>query len=201
MRRSRRARRPDSVQIALMSAPERSSFVITNSSRFTSSESDIFPVWIAKIRRLVVKSGIGNSILRSIRPGRSRAGSRVSIRFVASSTLTSPRESKPSSWFSSSSIVRWISRSPPEVESYRLVPTASISSMNTIEGACSSARRNISRTSFGPSPRYFWISSDPTMRRKVADVWFATALASSVLPVPGGPYRITPLGGLMPISS
>ncbi|KAJ1739602.1 AAA ATPase afg3 [Coemansia sp. RSA 1086] len=29
----------------------------------------------------------------------------------------------------------------------------------------------------------------------------ATALASSVLPVPGTPYRITPLGGLMPISS
>jgi len=30
-------------------------------------------------------------------------------------TLTSPRLSKPSSWLSSSSIVRWISRSPPEL--------------------------------------------------------------------------------------
>ena len=33
-------------------------------------------------------------------------------------TLTSPLESKPSSWFSSSSMVRWISLSPPEWLSY-----------------------------------------------------------------------------------
>ena len=39
--------------------------------------------------------------------------------------------------------------------SYRFVPMASISSMKTIEGACSSATLNNSRTSFGPSPRYF----------------------------------------------
>lgn len=45
------------------------------------------------------------------------------------------------------------------------------------------------------------MSSDPTTLRKVADVWLATAFASSVLPVPGGPYRMTPFGGLMPISS
>lgn len=65
---------------------------------------------------------------------------------------------------------------------YLFVPMASISSMKTMEGACSSATRNSSRTSFGPSPRYFWISSEPTTRRKVADVWLATALASKVLP-------------------
>ncbi len=65
---------------------------------------------------------------------------------------------------------------------YRLVPMASISSMKTMEGACSSATRNSSRTSFGPSPRYFWISSDPTTRRNVADVWFATAFANNVFP-------------------
>lgn len=59
---------------------------------------------------------------------------------------------------------------------------ASISSMKTMEGACSSATRKSSRTSLGPSPRYFWISSEPTTRRKVAEVWLATALASSVLP-------------------
>mmetsp|Transcript_31390 Transcript_31390/g.73440 ORF Transcript_31390/g.73440 Transcript_31390/m.73440 type:complete len:217 (-) Transcript_31390:602-1252(-) len=201
MRRSLSASSPDSVQMALMSAPDRSSLVMTNSSRLTSSASDILPVWIWKMRLLVEKSGMVNSILRSMRPGRSSAGSRVSILLVASSTLTSPRESKPSSWLRSSSIVRWISLSPPEVESYLLVPTASISSMKTIDGALSSASLNISRTSLGPSPRYFWMSSEPTMRKKVADVWFATALARSVLPVPGGPYRMTPLGGLMPMSS
>jgi len=39
----------------------------------------------------------------------------------------------------------WFSR-------YRFVPTASISSMKTIDGACSSATLNNSLTSFGPSP-------------------------------------------------
>lgn len=34
-----------------------------------------------------VSLGLGNSILRSIRPGRSRAGSRISMRFVAISTF------------------------------------------------------------------------------------------------------------------
>lgn len=51
-------------------------------------------------------------------PGLMRAGSRVSIRLVAMMTLTSPRESKPSSWLSSSNMVLWISLSPPELESY-----------------------------------------------------------------------------------
>ena len=209
----------------MMSAPDRSSLVMTNSSKSTSSARLILPVWIWKMRRFVVKSGMGNSILRSMRPGRRRAGSSVSILLVANSTLTSPRESNPSScgatnnaqranasrradrhtparrqtsasvrathltcaariiaprrgrrskprhrathgehgewrqtvargdsgtWLSSSSIVRWISRSPPDVESYRLVPTASISSMKTIDGACP---RSAPRQSRQPSCR------------------------------------------------
>mmetsp|Transcript_67326 Transcript_67326/g.152339 ORF Transcript_67326/g.152339 Transcript_67326/m.152339 type:complete len:202 (+) Transcript_67326:218-823(+) len=201
MRRSRSAKSPASVQTALMSAPERSSFAITNTSRSTSSESVMREVWMPKMWRLVLMSGRGNSIFRSMRPGRIRAGSKDSILFVAMITLTSPRSSKPSSWLRSSSMVRWISRVPPDCESYRLVPTASISSMNTMVGEWSSATRKSSRTSFGPSPRYFWMSSDPTTRRKVAEVWFATALARSVLPVPGSPYKITPLGGRIPTSS
>lgn len=67
--------------------------------------------------------------------------------------------------------------------SYLFVPMASISSMKTMEGACSSATLKSSRTSLGPSPRYFWISSEPTTLRNVADVWLATALASRVLPI------------------
>lgn len=76
---------------------------------------------------------------------------------------------------------------------YLLVPMASISSMKTMEGACSSATRKSSRTSLGPSPRYFWISSEPTTRRKVAEVWLATALASSVLPACSNSLVNTPL--------
>lgn len=49
-----------------------------------------------------------------------------------------------------------------------LVPTASISSMKTIEGALSAAALNNSLTNLGPSPEYFWMSSEPTTRRKVA---------------------------------
>jgi len=33
-----------------------------------------------------------------------------------------------------------------------------------------------------------------------AVVWWATALASIVLPVPGGPYSSTPRGGSIPIA-
>jgi len=49
-----------------------------------------------------------------------------------------------------------------------------------------------SRTMRDPSPMYFWTSSDPDTRINVQSVWWATALARSVLPVPGGPYRSTP---------
>lgn len=51
--RSLRAMRPASEQIALISAPERSSFWLINSSRSTSSFRDIFEVCRAKILRLV----------------------------------------------------------------------------------------------------------------------------------------------------
>ena len=40
-----------------------------------------------------------------------------------------------------------------------------------------------SRISVKGLPRYFWMSSEPTTRRKVAAVSFATAFANSVLPV------------------
>lgn len=58
---------------------------------------------------------------------------------------------------------------------YLFVPTASISSMKTIEGERSSATLKSSLTSFGPSPKYFCINSLPTTRKNVADVEFATA--------------------------
>ena len=57
------------------------------SSTLTSSERVILLVWMLKILRLVFSSGSGNSILRSMRPARISAGSRLSIRFVAMITL------------------------------------------------------------------------------------------------------------------
>jgi len=57
----------------------------------------------------------------SRRPGLSRAGSRVSGLLVAIRTLMLPRESKPSNWFTISSMVRWTSLSPPEVIATHIV--------------------------------------------------------------------------------
>ena len=45
------------------------------------------------------------------------------------------------------------------------------------------------------SRTYFWTSSEPETLMKVQSVWWATALASKVLPVPGGPYSNTPCMG------
>lgn len=71
---------------AAPASPDSSSLLMTNSSRLTSSERVILLVWMLKMRRLVLASGRGNSILRSIRPGRMSAGSSVSIRLVAMMT-------------------------------------------------------------------------------------------------------------------
>mmetsp|Transcript_4547 Transcript_4547/g.16860 ORF Transcript_4547/g.16860 Transcript_4547/m.16860 type:complete len:206 (+) Transcript_4547:370-987(+) len=140
--------------------------------------------------------GLGNSILRSILPGRNKAGSRISSLFVAMMTLIWLLDSNPSSWLSSSSIVRWTSESPPPLP--RALPIESTSSMKRIAGAFSRAITNNSRTIFAPSPMYFCTSSLPETRIKQHSVWCATALASSVLPVPGGPYKITPFGCAIP---
>ena len=86
--------------------PDISSFAMTNSSWFASSASVFFCVRISKIRFLVFTSGMGNSILWSMRPGRMRAGSSASMRFVAMITLTSPRVSNHLSLLNSSSFVR-----------------------------------------------------------------------------------------------
>lgn len=50
---SLKASKPASVQIALISAPDRSSFWLINSSSSTSPLRDIFDVWRVKILRLV----------------------------------------------------------------------------------------------------------------------------------------------------
>ena len=52
-------------------------------------------------------------------------------------------------------------------------------------GECYWAVLNNSLTNLGPSPKYFWINSEPTTLKNVAEVSFATAFASKVLPVPG----------------
>ncbi len=60
-------------------------------------------------------------------------------------------------------------------KTYLFVPTASISSIKTMDGESSLATQKSSRTNLGPSPKYFCISSLPTTRKNVANVEFPTA--------------------------
>ena len=79
-----------------------------------------------------------------------------------------------------------------------LPPMASISSKNIKQAFLLRAISNSSLTILAPSPTYFWTSSEPITLMKQASVLLATALAQRVLPVPGGPYSRTPLGGSIP---
>mmetsp|Transcript_31688 Transcript_31688/g.75270 ORF Transcript_31688/g.75270 Transcript_31688/m.75270 type:complete len:240 (+) Transcript_31688:130-849(+) len=189
---------PASTHTALSCAALKSSVDRASSSKLTSGETFIFRAWICRIFARASSEGCGNSILRSRRPDRMSAGSRMSARLVAAMTLISSVLLNPSSWLRSSSIVRCTSRSPLMSESNRLVPMASISSMKMIAGVFSFASRKASRTSLAPSPMNICTSCGPASLRNVALVCAAQARAMSVLPVPGGPYSRTPLGGLIP---
>merc|ERR1719215_1806193 len=92
----------------------------------------------------------------------------------------------------------WTSLSPPAPSSNLAPPTASISSKKIKQAFLVLAISKSSLTILAPSPTYFWTSSEPITLIKQASVLFATALAQRVLPVPGGPYRRTPLGGSIP---
>mmetsp|Transcript_105461 Transcript_105461/g.206841 ORF Transcript_105461/g.206841 Transcript_105461/m.206841 type:complete len:326 (-) Transcript_105461:109-1086(-) len=154
------------------------------------------------MRALESSLGCGNSIFRSSRPDRNRAGSSVSGLLVAAITFTVVFEEKPSNWFSSSNIVRCTSRTPessPPPE--RFWPMASNSSMKMIAGDFSLAKVKASRTILAPSPMNICTSCGPANFKNVAFVAAAHARAIIVFPVPGGPCIKTPLGGMMPMLS
>ena len=143
-------------------------------------------------------SGSGSSMILSNLPGLSNAGSKISSLLVAAMILMLEMLLKPSISVRSCMKVRWTSLSPEVPESRRCPARLSISSMKKMAGARSQARAKRSLTSFAPSPMNFWISSEATRWMKVVLVLFATALASKVFPVPGGPCNKTPRGGWMP---
>merc|ERR1719266_2034376 len=154
--------------------------------------------WILKMLVRPSRSGRPNSTFLSSRPGLQRAGSRVSGRLVAIRTLMFLLGSNPSNWLINSNIVLWTSLSPPAPSSNLAPPTASISSKKMRQAFLVLAISNSSLTILAPSPTYFCTSSEPITLMKQASVLFATALAQRVLPVPGGPYNKTPLGGSIP---
>mmetsp|Transcript_25941 Transcript_25941/g.88787 ORF Transcript_25941/g.88787 Transcript_25941/m.88787 type:complete len:236 (-) Transcript_25941:89-796(-) len=71
----------------------------------------------------------------------------------------------------------------------------SISSMKMRLGCSFHARVNTAVTSFCASPNHLLCRVASRTLRNAAWHSFASALASMVLPVPGGPYSSTPLGG------
>ena len=85
-----------------------------------------------------------------------------------------------------------------DIRSKHNSPMASTSSKKTMQAFLERAIWNNSLTIRAPSPTYFCTSSLPMTRMKHASVLFATALAESVFPVPGGPKSKIPLGGSIP---
>jgi hypothetical protein len=73
------------------------------------------------------------------------------------------------------------------IEAPRWRPTASISSMKMMQGEFCLACSNRSRTREAPTPTNISTKSDPEMEKNGTPASPATARASSVLPVPGGP--------------
>ena len=76
----------------------------------------------------------------------------------------------------------------------RLRPSASSSSMKMMQGAAFRACSNRSRTRAAPTPTNISTNSEPEIEKNGTPASPATARASSVLPVPGGPTSRMPFG-------
>src|SRR3954465_15132582 len=66
--------------------------------------------------------------------------------------------------------------------------------MKMMHGACALPCSNRSRTRLAPTPTNISTKSEPDIEKKGRPASPATALASSVLPVPGGPTSSAPFG-------
>ena len=126
------------------------------------------------------------------------------MRLEAPITMTLSSDSTPSS--SVRNCGTMVVSTSDETPVPRVRSSESISSMNTMTGlpsaARSRARLKIMRIRRSDSPTNLLSSSGPLTDRNTplpASVpsasAFATALAISVLPLPGGPYSSTPFGG------
>ena len=83
---------------------------------------------------------------------------------------------------------------PRDTPPPRVRPMASSSSMKMIAGATFFASLKRSRTRLAPTPTTISMNSEADIEKKGTLASPATALASRVFPVPGGPESRTPLG-------
>ena len=70
--------------------------------------------------------------------------------------------------------------------------------MKMMQGACDFPCSNRSRTRLAPTPTNISTKSEPDIEKNGRPASPATALASRVLPVPGGPTSSAPLGSRPP---
>mmetsp|Transcript_107685 Transcript_107685/g.303345 ORF Transcript_107685/g.303345 Transcript_107685/m.303345 type:complete len:515 (-) Transcript_107685:165-1709(-) len=166
----------------------------------------MFCVWMFRISCRPFSSGRLISTWTSRRPGRNKASSMRSMRFVMPINKMLLSESTPSildkSWFTMLSPTPELSREEP-----RDLHIASISSKITIWSCelspncfCSfSASAKSLRMFSSLWPTYLFSTSGPLMILGSADFKnFANCLAINVLPVPGGPYKSIPRTWLIP---
>ena len=188
--------------LIILARSEPTSPAVASASASRSTDSSILTSFECtfKVSRRPFKSGLSTMILLSKRPGRRSALSSTSGRLVAANISNPFDVSKPSisarSWFNVCSR----SSLPPPYLLSRLFPIASISSIKIIHGAIFCASLNKSRTLEAPTPTNISTKSEPASEKNGTPASPATALARSVLPVPGGPTRSAPLGSLAPIS-
>ncbi len=180
------------------SAPVKPGVSAAIASALTPGAMPTLARWMRSTSTRPFLSGRSTSTWRSNRPARSSAGSSTSGRLVEPMMTRPVLGSKPSisesSWFSVCSFSSW----PPMPGPLRAPPSASISSMKMMAGAFSRACLNMSRTRAAPTPTIISTNSEPEMEKNGTPVSPATARASSVLPVPGGPTSSTPFGTCAP---
>ncbi len=197
----RAASRAASFTMLASSAPEKPGVPLARVRKSTSVASGTFLACTCRIITRPLTSGRGTFTCRSKRPGRFRAGSRISGRLVAATMMMPELASKPS--ISTSNWFRVCSRSSlvPAPPLLRCRPTASISSMKMMQGAFFWACLNRSRTREAPTPTYISTKSEPLKEKNGTPASPAMARASKVLPVPGSPESNTPLGILAPTAA
>ncbi len=176
------------------SAPEKPTVCFASDCRSAVASSGFPLLCIFRMAVLPTISGRSSVILRSKRPGLSRASSRISGRLVAAITITLVLVSKPSISTRIWLRVCSLSSCPPPMPAPRWRPTASISSIKIMQGALRFAWSKRSRTREAPTPTNISTNSLPLMEKKGTPASPAMAFAIRVLPVPGGPINRMPLG-------
>mmetsp|Transcript_19403 Transcript_19403/g.39937 ORF Transcript_19403/g.39937 Transcript_19403/m.39937 type:complete len:387 (+) Transcript_19403:1065-2225(+) len=167
----------------------------------------MFLVWMLRICKRPLVSGKPISTWTSSRPGRSRASSIMSFRFVIPISSMLLRESTPSIFDSS-----WLtteSETPvPSLTVPRCLQIASISSMMTMcsielspisSCSCSASAKSSRIFSSDPPTNLLRISGPLTIFGSRAFRAFPICRAIRVFPHPGGPYRSIPRTWWIPI--